>query len=111
MLFNESYFINLSNVSAGSGGLKLNAQSRAALMARLSESAGISAPSKPAIGSATATTSAPSTVVSLAHQVASLPTQGLLGPASPIPTQCLLLKNLFRPEEYVLVLDKAPVCI
>jgi RNA-binding protein 39 len=25
--------------------------------------------------------------------------QGLLGPASPIPTQCLLLKNMFAPEE------------
>ncbi len=25
--------------------------------------------------------------------------QGLLGPASPIPTQCLLLKNMFNPAE------------
>ena len=25
--------------------------------------------------------------------------QGLLGPASPIPTQCLLLKNMFDPAE------------
>ena len=25
--------------------------------------------------------------------------QGLLGPASPIPTQCVLLKNMFAPEE------------
>ena len=25
--------------------------------------------------------------------------QGMLGPASPIPTQCLLLKNMFAPEE------------
>jgi hypothetical protein len=25
--------------------------------------------------------------------------QGVLGPASPIPTQCLLLKNMFNPAE------------
>ncbi len=25
--------------------------------------------------------------------------QGMLGPASPIPTQCLLLKNMFNPAE------------
>ena len=25
--------------------------------------------------------------------------QGILGPKSPIPTQCLLLKNMFSPEE------------
>lgn len=28
--------------------------------------------------------------------------QGILGPASPIPTQCLLLKNMFDPKECVL---------
>ena len=25
--------------------------------------------------------------------------QGILGPSSPIPTQCLLLKNMFDPKE------------
>lgn len=29
--------------------------------------------------------------------------QGVLGPASPIPTVCLLLKNMFNPAEYVFV--------
>jgi len=27
--------------------------------------------------------------------------QGILGPASPIPTQCVLLKNMFDPAECV----------
>ncbi len=30
--------------------------------------------------------------------------QGVLGPASPIPTPCLLLKNMFNPAEYVILL-------
>ena len=85
----------------GSGGLKLDANGRAALMARLSESAGMAAPKSTAASTMNNITSAPSSVVNHAPQVASLPTQGLLGPASPIPSQCILLKNLFRPEEYV----------
>ena len=79
----------------GSGGLKLNAQSRAALMARLSESAGLSGP-KPSTNSATL-----NRLRGDAAQAKELPTQGLLGPASPIPTSCILLKNLFDPAEYV----------
>lgn len=27
--------------------------------------------------------------------------QGVLGPASPIPTPCVLLKNMFDPAQYV----------
>jgi hypothetical protein len=30
--------------------------------------------------------------------------QGILGPSSPIPTQCLLLKNMFDPKECALAL-------
>lgn len=37
-------------------------------------------------------------VMSAAAQALSME-QGILGPASPIPTQCLLLKNMFDPKE------------
>jgi len=71
-------------------GLKLNAQSRAALMARLSGKLGDEAP-KPALPQAPRPLAA-----AAAPQVAH---QGLLGPASPIPTPCLMLSNLFDPAE------------
>lgn len=91
-----------TNDILGSGGLKLDANGRAALMARLSESAGMTAPKSTGASTVNKNMSAPSNG---APQVASLPTQGLLGPASPIPSQCILLKNLFRPEEYVYTID------
>lgn len=72
--------------------LKLNAQSRAALMSRLATSAGLQAP--PSFLQAQAP---PAPVVpvqpALAVPQQVLVEQGLLGPASPIPTPCLLLKN------------------
>jgi len=86
------------------GGFKMTAQSRAALMQRLSGSAapsvGSGANTTPlgpppaamasgAVGAATPTPPKPSNP--LAYE------QGILGPSSPIPTQCLVLKNMFDP--------------
>ena len=42
------------------------------------------------------------TVVLHANAAALALEQGVLGPASPIPTQCLLLKNMFNPAECAL---------
>lgn len=42
------------------------------------------------------------TVVLQANAQALALEQGVLGPASPIPTQCLLLKNMFNPAECAL---------
>ena len=42
------------------------------------------------------------TVVLQANAQALALEQGVLGPASPIPTQCLLLKNMFDPAECAL---------
>lgn len=39
------------------------------------------------------------TVVMSAGAQALAMEQGILGPSSPIPTQCLLLKNMFDPRE------------
>ena len=78
-------------------------------MARLSESngAGLTAP-KSLLGSASlaaaaanATKMTSQSLSSSIPQASALPVQGVLGPASPIPTSCLLLKNLFDPAEYV----------
>lgn len=74
---------------------KLNTQNRIALMNRLASSAGLQ-------------TQAPTTVVppnataAMQNAQSNIPVileQGLLGPASPIPTPCLLLKNMFTAEE------------
>lgn len=75
------------------GGLRLTAQSRAELMSKLAAKAGIEMP--------THVVAPPAGVKSAAahgHDALALE-QGLLGPASPIPTQCLLLKNMFDPAE------------
>lgn len=76
----------------GGGGLKLTGQSRAALMSKLAANAGLD------------TSNVPQLPVPQAPVQPQVPTalsleQGLLGPASPIPTQCLLLKNMFDPAE------------
>lgn len=74
------------------GGLKLTGQARAALMSRLAGSAGLDVSMVPQI---------PMPQMHAQPQVPSglALEQGLLGPASPIPTQCLLLKNMFNPAE------------
>ena len=72
------------------GGLRLSAQSRVALMSRLAANAGIEMPSMPTLGKS----AAPQQPVDELELE-----QGVLGPASPIPTQCVLLKNAFNPME------------
>ena len=87
----------------GDGGLKLNAQSRAALMAKLA--GGSQAASVGQVGAAAAVApSAPAKTKSKRDRALEQPVdasiqfdQGLLGPASPIPTECILLKNMFDP--------------
>ena len=77
------------------GGLRLDSRSRAALMARLS---GNEAPAAPA--AINPLTGLPITAAAAAAAVPEAlqpTTQGRLGPASPIPTDCLLLKNMFDP--------------
>eukprot|EP00798_Chlamydomonas_sp_ICE-L_P028744 gene28744-31923_t len=80
------------------GGLRLNAQSRAALMQRLAANAGLE--SKPAMVMMMQHPP-PAAPVPQVPQVSSglLLDQGLLGPPSPIPTQCILLKNMFDPND------------
>ncbi|KAL4527618.1 hypothetical protein Ndes2526B_g08705 [Nannochloris sp. 'desiccata'] len=85
------------------GGMRLTAQHRMALMTRLAANAGIEVPQAPLMG--------PGGVIlngkgqhggpgggSASRSDLALE-QGVLGPASPIPTQCLLLKNMFDPGE------------
>jgi RNA-binding protein 39 len=84
----------------GDGGLRLDSRSRAALMARLS---GQDAPAAPAIinpltGMPMAPGAAAAAAAGPAMPAALMPTvQGRLGPPSPIPTDCILLKNMFDP--------------
>jgi RNA-binding protein 39 len=85
---------------SGEGGLKMDSRSRAALMARLAgqdASAVMSGGIDPMTGlpiTAEAMAAAALPQMPLAAQAI---TQGVLGPGSPIPTPCLLLKNLFDP--------------
>ncbi|KAL4447210.1 hypothetical protein ABPG77_007243 [Micractinium sp. CCAP 211/92] len=74
------------------GGLKLTGQARTALMSKLAANAGLD------------TSNVPQLPVPQAAPQQQVPSglameQGMLGPASPIPTQCLLLKNMFDPAE------------
>lgn len=77
---------------------KLSNQARAALMSRLANSAGL--PGLPPTAMAPAPMM-PAVPVAPQPQVDPLLMldQGLLGPPSPIPTPCLLLKNMFNPAE------------
>lgn len=80
------------------GGMKLTAQHRMALMTRLAVNAGIEMPQAPSFG---APGGAGPPYGGAPQQVSNelALEQGVLGPASPIPTQCLLLKNMFDPAE------------
>ncbi|GAX73040.1 hypothetical protein CEUSTIGMA_g492.t1 [Chlamydomonas eustigma] len=73
---------------AKGGGLRLNAAARMSLMNKLAGSAGLQMPAASTNGTTGTAVAGP---VDL--------TQGILGPASPIPTQYLLLKNMFSLEE------------
>ena len=73
--------------------MKLTAQSRAALMSKLAANAGIdmsNVPQLPQLG-------LPFPAAAQGVPEALALEQGVLGPASPIPTQCILLKNMFDP--------------
>lgn len=93
------------------GGLKLTSDRRQALMARLATSAGL-APHAPALppGVAVPGMPAPVALPGPPPLPAAAPAgpkmdpalsliQSVLGPSSPIPTPCLLIKNMFEPGE------------
>ncbi|KAK9908927.1 hypothetical protein WJX75_004772 [Coccomyxa subellipsoidea] len=100
--------LDLDNAEGEHGGLKLTANARAALMQRLSGIAGsganttpLGAPGLDALGALPGPPGMvpAGTVVMSAGAQALAMEQGILGPSSPIPTQCLLLKNMFDPKE------------
>jgi RNA-binding protein 23/39 len=74
------------------GGLRLSAQSRVELMNKLAANAGIEVPKLPQtwIGQNKGDDSKDDDISLV---------QGVLGPASPIPTTCVLIKNAFDPTE------------
>lgn len=76
------------------GGLRLDSRSRAALMARLSGNEAAAALA--AINPLTGLPIAPGAAAAVPEALQPT-TQGRLGPASPIPTDCILLKNMFDP--------------
>lgn len=84
-------------------GLKMDSRSRAALMARLAgqdASAVVSGGIDPMTGRPVTAEAMAAAAAAAAQQMplAAQPiTQGVLGPGSPIPTSCLLLKNMFDP--------------
>ncbi|KAG2426641.1 hypothetical protein HXX76_012955 [Chlamydomonas incerta] len=92
------------------GGLKLTSDKRQALMARLATSAGL-APHAPALPPGVAVPGMPAPVplpgppplpaaaAGPKMDPALSLIQSLLGPSSPIPTPCLLIKNMFEPGE------------
>lgn len=84
------------------GGFKLNSVSRAALMSRLAGGADALPPAVAPAVAAAAAGGAPALVVAAgAPNVppAVLMAQSALGPPSPIPTQCITLKNVWRGEQ------------
>ncbi|CAK0743154.1 hypothetical protein CVIRNUC_001447 [Coccomyxa viridis] len=95
--------LDLDDAEGEHGGLKLTANARAALMQRLSGAAP-PANGNPLLGGPEnlpgppAMVPAGTTVLSKDAQALQLE-QGILGPASPIPSPCLLLKNMFNPSE------------
>lgn len=88
------------------GGLKLTSDRRQALMAKLASSAGMAPPAAFGMPGGPAAAPPPMAVPLPAPPPAGpkvdpsvLMIQSVLGPASPIPTPCLLIKNMFSPEE------------
>ncbi|KXZ45570.1 hypothetical protein GPECTOR_53g156 [Gonium pectorale] len=75
------------------GGIKMSAQSRVALMSKLAGAAGLPAPATHVMPTGVPTTAAAAAQASMDPVV--LLQQGVLGPSSPIPTPCLMLKNMF----------------
>lgn len=78
------------------GGLRLTSAGRTALMSALAAGAGMQVPTiQLPGGQGTQKEQQPDASVPEAVRL----DHGLLGPASPIPTQCVLLKNMFDPAE------------
>jgi RNA-binding protein 39 len=75
------------------GGLKINSQNRMLLMHKLASSANINLPLAEMPAMLVQLPGQIPTTVPETHPLKSL--QGLLGPPSPVPTNCLLLKNMF----------------
>ncbi|CAG9463978.1 unnamed protein product [Pedinophyceae sp. YPF-701] len=88
---------SLAQEEGARGGLPLSTDRKTALMHTLAERAGISHLIPEAGAQGTATVTVPARVPAGGDAMAL--EQGVLGPASPIPTPCLLLKNLFDPAE------------
>ena len=95
-------------VAGEHGGLKLTANARAALMNRLAGAPGGSGANTVPVGGSSQFVQAgglpgppaSSAASSIQWQNPNLQhEQGVLGPKSPIATQCLLLKNMFDPAE------------
>lgn len=86
------------------GGLRINAQNRIMLMQKLASSANIELPmaqmpTKETQSPGQAIVTPQAMQASTTYDLSTLP--GLLGPPSPVPTVCLLLKNMFDPNEMV----------
>jgi len=81
------------------GGLKMTAQSRAQLMSRLAATAGIEMPHVQQSYGMGGPMVAPQSIQGREVPIELALEQGVMGPASPIPTQCLLLKNMFDPAQ------------
>ncbi|GLC42235.1 hypothetical protein PLESTB_000645800 [Pleodorina starrii] len=81
------------------GGLKLTSDRRQALMARLASSAGLQpvAPALPGMAVPGAAAAMPAAPAGPKLDPSLGLIQSVLGPASPIPTPCLLIKNMFDP--------------
>ncbi|EIE25597.1 splicing factor, CC1-like protein [Coccomyxa subellipsoidea C-169] len=93
--------LDLDDAEGEHGGLKLTANARAALMQRLSGPTDLGVLIADALGplpGPPAMVPAGTVVMSAGAQALAME-QGILGPSSPIPTQCLLLKNMFDPKE------------
>lgn len=89
---------------AEGGGLKINAQGRVALMTKLAGGAGLPPPPAlvtpagvPVVPGAAAAAPVAAVAPALAVDPQLMLAQGVLGPGSPIPTPCLMLKNMFDP--------------
>ena len=79
------------------GGMRLTAQSRVELMNKLAANAGIEVPKMPDLYLNLQQLTGQKVNDGFDEEVQL--TQGVLGPSSPIPTPCLLLKNAFDPDK------------
>jgi len=84
------------------GGMKLSSHARAALMNRLANSAGLQQTNNPFNVPGSTAARGMTGFHSATNKAVPSPMsfdQGVLGPASPRATPCLLIKNMFDPAE------------